>query len=200
MMNTAALSFLSASDEVLSDIISTLDLPDHNSSGNVFHDLMSCIIEQQIHYRSTKNIFARLLEKASLTELTPDNFPVFEEMALPGIKISMSKLETILRVVQFWQQNTVDWAGLTDEEIRNTLGSIKGIGAWTIDMILLYTLERTDVFPTDDYRLKLIMERLYGLDPKSRLKAQMNNIAEKWRPHRSVATLYLLAFKKMNPK
>ena len=62
-------------------------------------------------------------------------------------------------------------------------------------MILLYTLERTSVFPVDDFHLKEIMVSLYQLNPKSKLKSQMLDVAEPWGNHKSIAIKYLLAWK-----
>ncbi len=63
-------------------------------------------------------------------------------------------------------------------------------------MILLYTLNRPNVFPYDDFHLKNIMVKLYKLDEKSRLKAQMLDVASAWGEHKSLAVLYLLTYKK----
>jgi DNA-3-methyladenine glycosylase II len=197
-MNSPELQSLCERDEVLCDIISNLDLPAIESTGDVFHDLMSCIIEQQIHYRSTKQIFQNMLDAASLVRLSPDNFDQFEEAAFSPTSLSAAKYETILRILEFQQQNTIDWAALPDTEVRDILRQIKGIGPWTIDMVLLYTLGRPDVFPAEDYHLKQIMVRLYGLDPKTKLKARMTDIGRKWKPNRSLATRYLLAWKERN--
>jgi DNA-3-methyladenine glycosylase II len=87
---------------------------------------------------------------------------------------------------------------LPDEEIRAQLSAIKGIGKWTMDMILLYTLERPNVFPYDDFHLKQIMVSLYGLDSKVKLKAQMIGVSEHWGHQKSLAVRYLLAWKTYN--
>ncbi|HMO41449.1 MAG TPA: hypothetical protein PKE17_18710, partial [Saprospiraceae bacterium] len=168
------------------------------STNNVFHDLMSCIIEQQIHYRSTKRIFAKALEHAGIEYLTLDNFTLFEERSLSQIKLAMNKYETMMSFIEYWSNNTLDFNKLTDEEVIAELSSIKGIGKWTIDMILLYTLERPNIFPYDDFHLKQIMISLYNLDPKAKLKAQMLEVAEKWGNQKSLAVLYLLNWKKHN--
>lgn len=62
-------------------------------------------------------------------------------------------------------------------------------------MVLLYTLQRTNVFPYDDFHLKQIMVAEYGLDAKTKLKTQMLEVAENWGAHKSLAVLYLLAWK-----
>ena len=195
-MSESAKTFLLQSDPILADIIRTLPEPVFESSGNVFMDLMSCVIEQQIHYRSTKKFFQKLLEKAGLTELTPSNFPEFEKKALVGIKISTGKFETILRILDFWSNHTIDWQTLSDEQVFEKLSTIKGVGRWTIEMILLFTLGRPDVFPSDDYHLKIAMTKLYGLNPNTALNAQMMEVAERWSGHRSLAVKHVLAWKK----
>ena len=199
MINNKKL-LLTANDAVLGNIIATIPAPQIQSTNNVFHDLMSCILEQQIHYRSTKKIFQKMLNTASLEILTPENFAQFEEKAFSGIKLSIGKYETVLRIIEFWSENTIKWQALKDEEVISTLSSIKGIGQWTIDMILLYTLQRPNVFPYDDFHLKEIMVKLYGLDPNVKLKAQMIDISNAWGEHKSLAVWYLLAWKEFNKK
>lgn len=81
----------------------------------------------------------------------------------------MSKYETLLAFVEYRDTNELDFKNLTDEEVIAELSTIKGIGKWTIDMILLYTLQRPNVFPYDDFHLKEIRVKLYGLDPKVKL-------------------------------
>jgi len=194
-MSLSVSAHLSEKDEILKLIIQQVSLPELVSTHQVFHDLMSCIIEQQIHYRSTKKTFTKLLQKAEIDLLTTDNFSVLEEKGLQGVKLSERKYETMVQVLEFFQQNTPNWQSMTDDEVRKTLGSIKGVGKWTIDMILLYTLERKDVFPVDDYHLKQLMVKLYKLDPKTKLAANMKAVAAHWEPYRSYGVKYLLAFK-----
>ena len=182
-------------DEKLASIIQELPEPYIQSSGNVFHDLMSCVLEQQIHYRSTKKVFEKMLQSAGITLLSPDNSETFEEKAFDKAKLSQSKYETVLEVLDLLDKNKPDWQNLNDAEVRARLSTIKGIGSWTIDMILLYTLQRPDIFPADDFHLKQIMTTLYELDPKQKLKAHMKAIAEGWGAHKSLAVLYLLAWK-----
>lgn len=182
-------------DPVLDNIVQQIPGPEIVSTKDVFHDLLSCVLEQQIHYRSTKKIFQKMLRAAKIERLSPANFSTFEEMALKDAKLSIGKYETVLRILDFWEINQVDWFHLADAEVRTKLSEIKGIGNWTIDMILLYTLQRPDVFPYDDFHLKQIMTNLYGLDPKTKLKAQMIEISEKWAGQKSLAVLYLLDWK-----
>jgi DNA-3-methyladenine glycosylase II len=188
--------FLRKSDPILANIIAKISVPIIVSTGDVFHDMLSCIIEQQIHYRSTKNIFKKALERAGIEHVTVDNFHLLEEHSLSQMKLAMGKYETLLAFVEYWNENKLDFTKLTDEEVVAQLSAIKGIGKWTIDMILLYTLQRPNVFPSDDFHLKNSMVKMYSLDEKSRLKAQMLDVASHWGAYKSLAVRYLLAYRK----
>jgi DNA-3-methyladenine glycosylase II len=187
---------LAKNDPILEKIILQIPKPEIESTNDVFHDLMSCIIEQQIHYRSTKRIFAKALERASIDHLTINNFHLIEKHSLSQIKLAMGKYETMMTFIEYWSDNDKDFNTLSDDEVIAELSSIKGIGKWTIDMILLYTLNRPNIFPYDDFHLKQIMVSLYGLNEKVKLKAQMLAIADNWGEQKSLAVLYLLAYKK----
>jgi DNA-3-methyladenine glycosylase II len=191
----SAQQWLAQADPVLAQVMASLPEPLVTSSGNVFHDLMSCVLEQQVHYRSTKKTFQKMLAAAGLVTLTPENFPQFEALAFAQIKLATDKYETALRVLEFWQANPIAWEQLNDQEVIAKLSAIKGIGQWTIDMILLYTLQRPNVFPADDFHLKEIMVSAYSLDAKAKLKAQMLEVASTWGEHKSLAVKYLLAWK-----
>lgn len=181
-------------DSILKEIISSIPYPEIKSTKCVFHDLLSCVIEQQIHYRSTKKLFEKLLKKADIKILTPDNFLQFEKHSLKDINLSIKKYETILNIVYFWEENNVNWSVLSDEEIKKILLQIKGVGNWSIEMILIYCLNRPNIFSFDDYHIKQIMKRLYNLSVKS----QMKEIANSWNPYKSSAFLYLLEWKNFN--
>jgi DNA-3-methyladenine glycosylase II len=194
-MTNNAKEFLSANDRVLKKIIDQIELPTFESTKDVFHDLISCILEQQIHYRSTKKIFQKMLERGSIEILTPENFEEFEEKALANANLSIGKFETVVGILEFWDENKIDWQTLSDNEIAEKLSGLKGVGKWSVDMILLYTLDRQNIFPVDDFHLKEVMVNLYGLNPKSRLKAQMIEVSKSWGGHKSIAVKYLLAWK-----
>jgi DNA-3-methyladenine glycosylase II len=163
---------LTEQDPILDDIIAQIPFPQIESSQQVFHDLMSCVIEQQIHYRSSKKTFQKIMNASKLDILSVENFHILEEHGLRTVKLNERKYETMFRVVEFFQQNEINWQEKSDEEVREILGQIKGIGQWTTDMILLYTLERENIFPADDYHLRLMMTKLYEIDSSARVKAQ----------------------------
>ena len=193
-MQKEIISYLVKHDPVMKQVTEDVVWPEIASTQNVFYDLIGCVIEQQIHYRSSRKVFAKLLAKASLKELSPDNFEVLEEKALNDLKLSMKKYETLAEVVDFFLGHSPDWANMSDKEVSKTLGAFPGVGQWTVDMILLYTLERPDIFPASDYHLRLVMQQLYGIGSK-RITKEMKKIAGSWSPYQSYGTKYLLAWK-----
>ncbi len=120
-----ATQFLLNADPVLARVITTTALPHIQSTGNVLFDLLSYVIEQQIHYRSTKNVFLRMVNRAGLETLTSENFDQFEKHGLTTLKLSQRKVETVERIWTFWQGNQIVWEKLSDAEVRETLCAIK---------------------------------------------------------------------------
>ena len=196
-LKTTSTQDLIDKDSILGEIIDIVDILPSFQPNPIFHDLIACILEQQIPYRSTKKTFEKLLLRAGISILTPDNFEQFERDGLATVKLTANKIETLQHVVDSWSLLPKNWEQLSDTEVRSTFKQVKGIGPWTVDMLLLYTLQRDNIFPADDYHLKQIMSKLYGLDSKSKLKAQMKEVASVWEPHASKAVLYLLEWKRI---
>ena len=186
-------------DRVISMLIDKVDILKWKSTDNVFQDIMSCIIEQQIHYRSSKNIFQNLMMEAGLEELNMNNFYLFEPV-LKSVRLSEAKYNAVAETVHFFNRRSINWHELNEQEVRMELQEIRGIGRWTVDMILLFTLRHPDIFPCDDYHLSQIMPKLYGLDTKDKLAKTMMAIASQWQGYRSLGVLYMLAWKNQNLK
>lgn len=194
---TAPVQHLSQADPTLAAVIERLTLDDIPSTGDVFHDLMGCVLEQQIHYRSTKGLYEKWLGKASIERLTPALYDDFQEEVLKHIKLSARKRQSAEALAAFFGEHTLDWGAMDDDAVRKTLEGLPGIGPWAADMILLYTLGRPDVFAATDYHIKRVMADLYDL-PEIKGKAgqrALEALAKPWAPHRSLATRYLLAWK-----
>jgi len=191
-MNAKTIQYLKSKDPILEQIIGRVKVLPSIEPNPLFHDVMACIIEQQIPYRSTKKLFEKLLSKADLVVLTPANYAQFERLALQDIKLSGRKLETIVRITQLFTEE--DAKGADKDELIRLISTTKGIGNWTSEMLRLFNLVEADIFPADDYHLKNIMVELYELDPDQKLKAQMKEVAESWKPHRSLGVRLLLAF------
>ncbi|NJO01315.1 MAG: DNA-3-methyladenine glycosylase 2 family protein [Bacteroidia bacterium] len=200
-MENKIIIHLTQNDEILGQVIALTPLKAVHNTHNVFYDLTSCIVGQQIHYRREVPVFRKFLDLFPERLPTPENMATISTDAVQALKISQAKFETLLTLSEYWLENHLEdapWETLSDEEVRTHLSAVKGVGSWTIDMILLFTLERPDIFPYQDYHLKQMMTQLYGLNPKARLKEQMTNIANKWTPYKSFAVKYLLSWKEFN--
>ncbi|MEM6327480.1 MAG: hypothetical protein AAF791_10215 [Bacteroidota bacterium] len=181
-------------DPVLREITETVPLPVLEPSGDVFHDLIGCLVEQQHPARSTKQTYAKALDRGGLDRLTPATFEAFERDGLAGVKLSGQKQAALAHAAGWFAEHDPDWAAMDDAEVRRTLLQLKGVGNWTVDVLLIWTLGRDDVIPLDDYHLKKAMAARYGLATGAGMKARMREIAEAWRPTRSLGTRYLLAW------
>lgn len=193
-MNAPSVAALIPGDGVLIRAASAAPLPPLDPTGDVFHDLASCLLEQQIHARSTKRVFARMLERAGIERLRPGDADRFAAVAFEGAAVSRAKRDAFAAAASAFAGDDTDWLSLPDAEVRRRLGALPGVGAWTADMVLLYTLGRPDIFPVRDYHLRIGMARLYGLADHGRTAA-MREVADGWRPNRSLGVRTVLAWK-----
>lgn len=128
----------------------------------------------------------------------------FEDLRSVGF--STQKANYALNIGQFFKKKKLynfDWSKLSDKDILDLLTQIKGVGSWTVEMILIFQLDRPDVFPVKDLAIQLVMQELYKVESeKSQLIKDLNIIAESWRPFRTYASLYLWAWRrdKLNGK
>ncbi|MEL6842469.1 MAG: hypothetical protein AAFP02_04590, partial [Bacteroidota bacterium] len=181
---------LAQTDPVLAEIIETIDLPPLPESKGLYYDLVSCVLDQQIPARS-RGVYVRKLKNILDSEtILPVDVAFLEEESFVDHKIARPKFATLQRITQHWQAQhweEMDWSPLSDEEVRAALSEIKGVGPWTVETLLIYSLGREDAFPVDDYHLKQIMGTLYGIEPGNGQKRRMKDMAEAWRPERSRA-------------
>lgn len=180
-------------DERLQLAIDKGELPPLKIDQDLYAGLIRSVVHQQLSGKAASTIHQRLLS------LFPDGYPqaeqllAFSEADLRAVGLSRQKVGYVTNVARFFQDQDRDaLLQLTDDELIGELTQIKGIGKWTVQMILIFNLGRPDVFPPDDLGVQKAMQQLYGLQDRGRLlKQQMRSIAEAWRPYRSVATRFL---------
>lgn len=190
-----ALEFLKAKDERLARIFESTSMKTIRWSGDIFEDIVSCILDMQIRYRGKALKFNKMKEALNGATLNQNSIYLLESEKLKSIKMSSQKYNALIYLSTYWQANNLaflDWNELEDDEIRSLLYEIKGIGNWTVDMILLYTLQRPNIFPADDLQLKKAMRNVYEIDENENLKKEMKYIADDWKPYRSTAVLFFL--------
>ncbi|MFN8278992.1 MAG: DNA-3-methyladenine glycosylase 2 family protein [Saprospiraceae bacterium] len=113
--------------------------------------------------------------------------------------LSYQKANYIRNIAEHFEINKLknsDFASLDDEEIIARLTQIKGVGRWTVEMVLMFCLGRPDVFSPLDYGIRTAMVDIYKLRQQNKeLEKKLYAIAEKWRPYRTTACLYMWAYK-----
>lgn len=175
----------------LQPLVEKVQLSEPNSSGDLYYDLLDSIVSQQLSVKVATVIFNRFLK------LFDGEYPHAKQLlqldveTMRSVGLSYQKANYMQNVATFFETEQLegkDWhTHLSDEEIIKYLSQIKGVGKWTVEMILMFTLQRPDVFPADDLGIQQGMMRLYGLPNDKTLKKQMHEIAEEWRPYRTTA-------------
>jgi DNA-3-methyladenine glycosylase II len=162
--------------------------------------LMASIISQQLSTKVAAIIFSRFLDLFDGKE--PSCVKVLEctNDELRSIGLSQSKVNYIQNVAQFFlEHNLTDKQlyAMEPDAIIEMLTQIKGVGKWTVQMLMLFSLGQEDVFAVDDLGIQQAMIRLYKIkyETKKELHAKMLTISSKWTPYRSYACLHLWQWK-----
>ena len=180
---------LAKKDRHLYSIIKQFGYPPVWTRRANFQTLIHIILEQQVSLASAKAALNKLKEKIGTVT--------------PGKLLALSDEE--LRSCYFSRQKTVyarclgnalvskqiilrTFSNLDDAEIRRQLKTIKGIGDWTVDVYLLFALQRADIFPLGDLAMVNALKEVKQL-PKETKQEEILNLAERWRPYRSIATM-----------
>ena len=167
---------------------------------NICLRLCASIMSQQLSTKVAKVIYHRFLELFDGEEPTPQQIIATPFEKLRGVGLSNSKTQYVLNVAQFAIDHKLTDKKLKkmeNEDIIELLTQIKGVGRWTVEMLLMFTLGREDVFAPDDYGMQVAMKKLYKLDDsnKKEFKKKMQKIAAKWSPYRTYACLHLWQWK-----
>ena len=180
-------------DERLWPAVSQLSLPPLPIHQNLYQGLIRSVVYQQLSGKAAGTIHGRFLDLFEDRYPHTDEILHFDEEELRAVGLSRQKAGYIQNVARFFtEHDTTELVQLEDEALIKELTHIKGIGTWTVQMILLFNLGRPDVFPPDDLGIQKAMQQIYGLEGRGRqLKQAMLAIAENWRPYRSVATRLL---------
>jgi DNA-3-methyladenine glycosylase II len=163
---------------------------------NAYLHLCLSILSQQLSTKVARVIRDRFLNLYEGKFPTPQQIVDTPVTTLRGIGFSNAKASYIHNVARFAMEQGMEDRKLnkmSDEEVIDHLVPIKGVGRWTVEMLLIFTLGREDVFAVDDLGIQNAMVNLYGIDKtdKKKMKAAMLEIAERWRPFRSYACLHL---------
>ncbi len=189
----AARRHLRKVDEVMREIIHRVGPVKLRLERNRFAMLVRSIISQQISTSAARSIRRRLEELLSPGSITPADIARLKARQLRSVGLSGQKasyIQDLAGKVNSGELNLRQIGRLSDERVIEQLTRVRGIGHWTAQMFLMFSLGRTDVFPHGDLGIRSAIRQAYGLDelPDRR---QSEEIAEPWHPHATIASWYL---------
>jgi len=167
---------------------------------NICSYLCASIMSQQLSTKVADVIYKRFIALYGGKEPLPQQILDTPFEQLRGIGLSNAKVNYVKNVAQFELDKGMDakkLAKMDNEEVVTYLTEIKGVGRWTVEMLLMFALGRKDVFAVDDLGIQNAMIRLYKLDnsDKKQLREQMLKVSAKWSPYRTYACVHLWRWK-----
>lgn len=166
----------------------------------IYLQLCASIMSQQLSTKVADVIYKRFLALYGKKQPTAQQILNTPFDTLRSIGLSNAKTNYVHNVCRFFMEEQITDAQLykmKDEDVIAKLTQIKGVGKWTVEMILMFSLQHEDVLPVDDLGIQQAMIKLYKLDTSNKklLYEQMYKAAEKWRPYRTYACVHLWRWK-----
>jgi DNA-3-methyladenine glycosylase II len=195
---SGAVEHLRAADAVMAGLVERLGDPTEVAArrdrpADAYGALVRAIVGQQLSTIAARTIFGRLTALFDGRTPTPRELLDADPENLRGVGLSRAKVAYLRDLAEHVEDGELDLerlAELPDERVVEQLTAIKGLGRWTVDMFLLFHLGRPDVLAVGDLGIRRAVQEAYGLDELPDA-AEVERIAEPWRPHRSLACLYL---------
>lgn len=187
---TAQTDYLSDRDPILGEAIARIGHIDREVIPNLFEALINSIAGQQISGKAFATVWSRLCDR--LGQITPQTVLAAGEDGLRACGMSGRKAGYMLAAARAVQDGTIQIHSLVDkndDEIIKILTALPGVGRWTAEMLLIFSLERPDVLAFDDFGIRKGMCRLYGLENLTR--AQFEEYRARYSPYATVAGIYL---------
>ena len=182
---------LSRIDKDLKNVIKTHGYPPMWTRPATFQSLILFILEQQVSLASAYAAFKKLKEKIGF--VTPAKILLLSDIELRSCYFSRQKIvyaRELAIAVRDKKLSLKKLGSKHEDEVRHELKKIKGIGDWTVDVYLMHSLQRTDLFPLGDIALVNSLKEVKQL-PKDISREKMLAIAEPWRPYRTIAAMIL---------
>ena len=171
--------------------------PSHQK--DLFTSLLSAIVSQQLSTKAAATIWNRFIKLFPEEQPTENAILKMDIEQLRAVGLSYQKGVYLKNIASFSLEKTLEYKRLyrkSDDDLIDYLSSIKGVGRWTAEMILMFNLNRPDVLPVDDLGIQQAMTKLYDIPLKGKeLKAEMIRISLAWQPYRSLASRHLWKWK-----
>jgi 3-methyladenine DNA glycosylase/8-oxoguanine DNA glycosylase len=190
------IDYLKSKDKKLGAAIDKIGIINRKVTPNTFEALISSVVGQQISSKAAATVWNRLIEL--LGSITPESISQEDISNIQVCGMSQRKAGYIKGVAEAAISGAVDFNNLytmTDEEIIKKLSSLHGVGEWTAEMLLIFSLSRPDVVSYKDLAIRRGMMNLYGL--KELPKEKFDKYRKRYSPYGSVASLYLWALSVM---
>jgi DNA-3-methyladenine glycosylase II len=182
---------LAETDEDLKYILRTYGYPPLWSRPNTFESLVHIILEQQVSLASALSALNKLREHVQ--QITPARVLLLTDEEFRACYCSRQKtayIKYLAEAIISGQINLDSFATMPDDEVRASLTALKGVGNWTVDIYLMFVLQRADIFPIGDLAAVNALKRIKGLSA-SVAREELLKVAEQWRPYRTVVTMML---------
>ncbi len=191
-------------DKKLKKLVETGEPHQLKKRKNICTYLCASIMSQQLSTKVADVIFKRFIALYGGKEPTPQQILATPSETLRGIGLSNNKVSYIKNVAQFeidFGMDAKKLGKMTNEEVIDYLIVIKGVGRWTVEMLMMFALGREDVFAVDDLGIQNAMIALYKIDNshKKKLKEDMLRLSAKWSPYRTYACIHLWRWKDNAP-
>jgi len=199
---STATTYLSGKDPVMASTIARVGTCTLTPNPNIFESLVDAIISQQISVRAADAIMARLLAAAPGGLIAPEALLQLDHDSLRAVGLSTPKTRYVRDLAERVSSGMLDLAHiekLEDEEVITHLVAVKGIGRWTAEMILIFSLGRPDVLPIDDLGFVEGVREAYGLEARPTRKEMLER-GEAWRPYRTFATWYMWGLRRLSQR
>jgi DNA-3-methyladenine glycosylase II len=172
---------------------------------DVYLHLCNSIMSQQLSTKVAQVFHQRFLDLYGGKKPSPKQIAATPFETLRGIGLSNAKANYVLNVSNFFINEKItdtDLHKMSNEDLIKYLTQIKGVGQWTVEMILMFTLGREDIFAVDDLGIQQAICKLYKFDTENKkaMKEKMLGISKKWSPYRTYACRYLWGWKDNTPK
>jgi DNA-3-methyladenine glycosylase II len=197
-----AIAYLREKDPVMAIAIERVGPCTLAPNPHLFETLVDAIISQQISIKAADAILGRL-RKAALGEagglITPEALLPLEAEALRAVGVSPQKIRYLRDLTERVSDGRLDLARISeqdDEAVIEELVKVKGIGRWTAEMMLIFSLGRPDVLPVDDLGFLEGVREAYALEQRPTPK-EMRERGEQWRPYRTFATWYMWSIRRL---
>lgn len=188
-MNKKIKNHFQKNDPILHAIIEQVMIEEWEQNRDYFRALCSDIVGQQLSGKAADTIWGRFIKLIPQEKVTPENILTLPDQKIRNAGLSWAKVKYVKDLadkVKNKEVNLKKLSNLSNEDVIAELTKVKGIGPWTAEMFLMFTLGREDVFSHGDLGLKNAIKKLYGFK-KDPTKKQVEKIVTRWTPYKTYA-------------